>query len=396
MSRLAQSDRLPVTKRDARPDGSGDAQDGELPSRLHRMSIQHENLTDPRTSEICPVCKSSRYLNASLRFLVNPECYHKMCESCVDRIFSHGPAQCPIPGCRRTLRKHRFREQTFEDIQVEREVDIRRKVATVFNRREDEFETLRDYNDYLNDVEDITFNLINNIDVEETNRRFEQYQKANEKEIAENASLARRETLSYTALQKAEKEQARQRRDAARREEAEEREEVEENRRDMLRRLESGQDPDKVAQEAQGVTLKKRMNRQAAAERQMLLHAASDTRNGSGDLVIKGLKPKRKSEPEAPIDPFGGLSFEGRKYFSQQDEYVWDVLLDSQKDPIIGAGGYEVGSFTNRALCEAFSGLGIFLADEMTDRDRAIQKHGPAETVRASIGANDVTMEDSF
>jgi len=66
-----------------------------------------------------------------MKFLVNPECYHKMCESCVDRIFSHGPAPCPIAGCKRTLRKAKFRTQTFEDLKVEREVDIRRRVAQV-------------------------------------------------------------------------------------------------------------------------------------------------------------------------------------------------------------------------------------------------------------------------
>lgn len=66
-----------------------------------------------------------------MRFLVNPECYHKMCESCVDRIFSHGPAPCPIAGCKRTLRKAKFRSQTFEDLKVEREVDIRRRVNRV-------------------------------------------------------------------------------------------------------------------------------------------------------------------------------------------------------------------------------------------------------------------------
>lgn len=67
-----------------------------------------------------------------MRFLINPECYHKMCESCVDRIFSHGPALCPIAGCHKTLRKNKFRRQTFEDIKVEREVDVRRRVAKVF------------------------------------------------------------------------------------------------------------------------------------------------------------------------------------------------------------------------------------------------------------------------
>ena len=85
--------------------------------------------------DICPVCKSSRYLNPNMRFLVNPECYHKMCESCVDRIFSHGPAPCPIAGCRRTLRKQKFRKQTFGDIQVEREVDIRRRIAHMLDLR---------------------------------------------------------------------------------------------------------------------------------------------------------------------------------------------------------------------------------------------------------------------
>jgi len=104
-----------------------------LSRSLHSLSLQ-QTPSKPRadsSSDICPVCKSSRYLNPNMRFLVNPECYHKMCESCVDRIFSHGPAPCPIAGCKRTLRKAKFRIQTFEDLKVEREVDIRKRVARV-------------------------------------------------------------------------------------------------------------------------------------------------------------------------------------------------------------------------------------------------------------------------
>ena len=401
MSRLAQPKSSPVTKRDAWP-GGGDAKDGELHGHLRRMSIQQQRTgTNVETQpEICPVCKSSRYLNSSLRFLVNPECYHKMCESCVDRIFSHGPAQCPIPGCRRTLRKHRFREQTFEDIQVEREVDIRKKVAAVFNRREDEFESIRDYNDYLNDVEDITFNLVNNIDIDETNKRFEAYQKANEKEILENASLAEQERMSFAAHQKAEREQARQRREAARREEAEEKREVEENRRDVLKRLASGQeDAEKVTKEGQQVTLKKRMDRQAAAERQRQLHAKDDASgNGSSNLVIKGLKKARqKVEPEALVDPFGGLNFsDGRKYYSLQEDYVWVGVQETKTDVLIGAGGYDVRAFTSRALCEAFAGLGVFLADESMEKEESVQDGEMVGTKRAEIAVRDVKMEDPF
>lgn len=342
------------------------------------------DLTSP--DEKCPVCKSGSYLNASLRFLVNPECYHKMCESCVDRIFSHGPAQCPIPNCGKTLRKHRFREQTFEDIQVEREVDIRRRVAAVFNRREEEFERLRDYNDYLNEVEDITFNLINNIEVDETQRRFEAYQKANEREILENASLAEQERLSFQQLQRAEKEAARQLRQAARREEEEEKRELEENRRDVLMRLASGQDAEAVAKQGAQVTLKKRMDRTAAAERQRQLHAAAGMANGSSNLVIKGLKAKKKAESEGPVDPFGGLAF-NTQYYSLQSDYVWAGVQETKSDVLVGAGGYDVRDFTSRALCEAFAGLGVFIGEEVGVRDGDGNADGAVGTKGAAEAA---------
>lgn len=110
------------------------AEDGgasPLSKTLYGLSLQQTTRAGPvadASSDICPVCKSSRYLNPNMKFKVNPECYHKMCESCVDRIFSHGPAPCPIAGCARTLRKMKFREQTFEDLKIEREVDIRKRV----------------------------------------------------------------------------------------------------------------------------------------------------------------------------------------------------------------------------------------------------------------------------
>jgi len=47
----------------------------------------------------------------------------------VDRIFTSGPAKCPVFGCNKTLRKARFKKQTFENIAVEREVDVRKRVS---------------------------------------------------------------------------------------------------------------------------------------------------------------------------------------------------------------------------------------------------------------------------
>ena len=397
MSRAAQSKPMPSHTGNG---GSGDVQNGENNNNLHHH-LSSLRVADPASSsaESCPVCKSSRYLNSNLRFLVNPECYHKMCESCVDRIFSHGPAQCPLPGCKRTLRKHRFRVQTFEDIKVEREVDIRKKVALVFNKREEDFEDLRAYNDYLNDVEDITFNLVEGIDVEVSNQRLEAYRTNHADEIAANEHLAQEEKSSFKELQKQERQQARLRREAAHREEEEERREAAENKRDVLKRLAAGTgDAEAIAKEGQQVQLKRRLDRQAAAEKQRRLQTSSENmNNGSSNLVIKGLKSRKAPEPEAPIDPFEGLSFEGKQYYSLQDDYSWEVIRQPRNDKVVRAGGYDVmEQFGSRALCEAFAGLGVFVADETTAELKSGQDERVAGTQRAALGAKEVKMEEPF
>ena len=76
-----------------------------------------------------------------MEFLINPECYHPMCTNCVSNIFSKGPAQCPYATCGKTLRQRGFHPAFFRDLKVEREVDIRRRVQSVFNMTREDFET---------------------------------------------------------------------------------------------------------------------------------------------------------------------------------------------------------------------------------------------------------------
>lgn len=392
MSRVAQP-RAPA----ARPGEDGEPQSADLDLSSLRLTA---GITDSLHSDICPVCKSSRYLNKSMRFLVNPECYHKMCESCVDRIFSHGPNKCPIAGCHRTLRKHKFREQTFEDIHVEREIDIRKRIANIFNRREDEFDTLMDYNNYLNEVEDITFNLIYKVDVEETERRISAYADQNAKAITSNAALASQEVQDYSALQAAEREQARMRREAARREEEEERRARAEGRQDIIDRLATGSgDADAIAQEGR-VTLKKRLDKKQAADRQRQLQAAAaakDATNGSSGIVIKGLRARKDPAPEAPFDAFGGLVFT-REYHILQDRYEWDTVTDIQDNLVSGASGYDMQDFYSRSLCEAFSGLGVVIGEEKAEQNgtQNAATIGTMAAVDAGTGAKDIKMEDPF
>lgn len=106
----------------------------------------------------CPICKSDMYLNPDILIYISP-CFHKMCESCMYRIFNKG--QAPCPECGTMLRKINYITPTFEDIQVERECKIRRALLRVFRREEGEFsgDEVR-YNDYLEEFEDLVFELL--------------------------------------------------------------------------------------------------------------------------------------------------------------------------------------------------------------------------------------------
>ncbi|KAA6407407.1 MAG: CDK-activating kinase assembly factor MAT1 [Lasallia pustulata] len=342
--------------------------------------------------DICPVCKSSRYLNPNMRFLVNPECYHKMCESCVDRIFSQGPAPCPVAGCGRTLRKQRFRKQTFGDIHIEREVDIRRRVAQVFNRRQEEFTSLLAYNNYLEEVETLTFNLLHRIDLPATESALASHAAQNAPSISHNASLQTQESASLSARQAFEKEQARLRREAARKEEDDERRELEEGKREILNRLATRPgDPDAIAREGQTVILKKSTARRSAAEkaRQQQQQQASDpfgsADNGASGFTIKGLKPTVVAEPEKPYDPFGGVR-EKRDYYVLQDYYEHPWLDNARTDPQITAGGYDVHEYYARTMLEAFAGLGCFIEAEVAGRDVPADKSEATAAAAAASG----------
>ncbi|XP_054909389.1 CDK-activating kinase assembly factor MAT1 isoform X1 [Poeciliopsis prolifica] len=138
----------------------------------------------------CPRCKTTKYRNPSLKLMVNV-CGHTLCENCVEMLFVRGSGNCV--QCDTPLRKSNFRVQLFEDATVDKEVEIRKKVMKIYNKREFDFPSLRDYNDYLEQVEDIVYNLTNNIDVENTKGRMEQYQRENKDIIQRNKAKLTRE-----------------------------------------------------------------------------------------------------------------------------------------------------------------------------------------------------------
>ncbi|QGA20331.1 hypothetical protein EYB26_008033 [Talaromyces marneffei] len=360
--------------------------------------------------EVCPICKSSRYLNPDMRFLINPECYHKMCESCVDRIFSSGPNSCPVVGCKKTLRKNRFRTQTFEDIGVEREVDIRKRVMAILNRREDEFDSKLDWDNFLEQRETMIMNLVSGIDVAKTEADLRKYEASNLDSIRANKARASQEASSFLEQQSFEQEQARLRRLAAREEYEREQRELAAGREEVLSRLASGRPGDaaSIAREGQKILLKKSSARRSEEERLRQKQAAlrgektkgarvvsATTDSDAEPSLIKGLKKVSIPEPEKPYDPFGGIQADKRDYYVLQDHYPAQWLEQARNNATFAAGGFDVKEYYSRSLFEAFAGLAVFVDEEVPKRDdfggvtskAAVATRGAAQqaaTVRAS------------
>lgn len=119
----------------------------------------------------CPRCKTTKYRNPQLKLLVNI-CGHPLCENCIELMFASGTAKCYL--CPTPLKRGNFKKQLFQDSRVEKDVQVRRDILRKFSRPQESFSSLREYNDYLEKLETIIYNLSNELDLDETNRLLDE------------------------------------------------------------------------------------------------------------------------------------------------------------------------------------------------------------------------------
>ncbi|KAG6022826.1 hypothetical protein E4U40_004332 [Claviceps sp. LM458 group G5] len=333
----------------------------------------HSAPAPPEQDETCPVCKTTRYFNRDMEFLINPECYHRMCKTCVERIFKDGPNQCPYATCRKTLRLRGFKTAFFGDLSVEREVDIRRRVAQVFNKVEEDFETLDDYNEYLYMVECLTSDLVDG--TAETKSKAEaqlvEWETRHKADIERNKRLARETDDARQRRIAQEQETARLRRVQDQKEDADQKASAARTREAILDSLQNSE-VGSASATIDKIMLKKRGQQKRSLAVDALPAGGAPPSNTNG-LMIRGLRKKKRGvvEEDGPYDPFGGLqaAFEKtsvpaeelRQYHSE-----WIDVTRSKNEYL--AGGYSPEEYISRALYEAFSGLGLSIAEEKTER----------------------------
>lgn len=363
------------------------------------ISVRHNSLAGggggapqriDEQDETCPVCKTTRYFNKDMEFRINPECYHRMCKVCVERIFKDGPNQCPYATCNKTLRLRGFKSAFFADLTVEREVDIRRRVAAVFNKVEEDFESLDAYNDYLYMVECLTDDLVNGSEParKKAEGQLAEWEAQHKAEIERNKRLARETEDARQKRLAAEQDAARQRRADELQAEVDERRSAARFREEMLDSLQSAESG-RASEAMDKVMLKKRG--------QQKRDAALDTAGVPG-LSIRGLREKKTVVvDEGPYDPYGGLDMAPSRVdlsTEQLGQYKNEWLTVTRTKDEYKTGGYSPDEYLSRALFEAFSGLGVFVEEDKVDKSVATAGAGQAAATGQTVGKMDV--DDPF
>ncbi|KAK4048914.1 TFIIH/NER complex subunit [Microbotryomycetes sp. JL201] len=247
--------------------------------------------------DVCPVCKTDRFRNPKLRLMVS-SCYHKMCESCMDRIFSLGPEPCPV--CHTVIRKAHFKPQRFEDLKVQKELAIRKKMARTFNKTEQDFVSAEAYDKYLEEVEAWTFKLIQEQDVEETEAAIRRYLEENRDSIEANAEQSQRDKEALKRLDELEKQEREEARRTYEKWDEEDRKAKEQERKAVLEALESSNvNADSLIKQARASALKRSSARLAST--------ATNKGAGGNDLsasmrFFSGLKSGATSSDEVATE----------------------------------------------------------------------------------------------
>lgn len=335
--------------------------------------------------DMCPICKTDKYLSPNMKFLVNPECYHKICESCVDRIFSLGPAPCPYPKCGKILRKNKFKQQIFEDLVIEKEIDIRRRVGAIYNKTEEDFSDLKEFNSYLENIEEIVFKLSNGVDVEKTEEELSKYEEEHRLEILEKNMRESQKNADLAKYQDA-MEQLKQ--EKLRIQKKMEQEDLEFKRLQQQELLEKMTNSSMSSEELIKLQ-QERLNKRDIQRKKQLQNINSQLEQRFNVTNPLG-KPVADNLKATPFTPFNGDRDLKRKYSllsipTSVDEYmhIENNSKDSYYDPYVfdlakrkeylGAG-WRLTNVFERALDEAFCGLGCNIEAEKKKEGRAKEK----------------------
>jgi hypothetical protein len=105
------------------------------------------------------------------------------CHTCTDReLVRKREFLCPI--CQTPVKRVTLTQRTLDAVQCEKDTSWRRRLLAVYNKTPSDFSTLKEYNDYLEEVEDMIYSIVNEEpNAEECKAKIKEYELAHRAEI---------------------------------------------------------------------------------------------------------------------------------------------------------------------------------------------------------------------
>jgi len=289
-------------------------------------------LTDDVYVPKCMRCSTTLAIKPTMKLLVSTKCGHELCDVCVDRSFVAGTVTITCPGakCAQVLRKQDYELKKFDSGIVHKEVRVRQIDLREFTLTESDFETLQEYNNYLEMVEDFAYNLVNEIDVPETQARIKQYLEDNRARLR-LASRKRQDELNE--LQRSLRDEEAAREERRRHAKAEQEREASEIRK---------QHEAELQQLTRAGTFLKPVKKEPDADKSRITFTMKRV---VAEVPLYHYVPRRvmTGGPAVPPTPMLQQSF--------------GQLPASEPDGALRGAGVDNSLFVKRALSDAFAGL---------------------------------------
>ena len=279
----------------------------------------------------CAICNRSSHSKSNLthsQFWLNRDdhCRHYFCDKCYQREFGV-KRQFSCGRCNRIVLKHKLVQKDADEIEVERDFTIRKKIKAIYNKMCEAFPNEDAFRDYEEMVEDIIHNLVNNVDVDATNKQVVAYQKENLQAIAENQS---KQQVENELLKE----------DILRAEETKTQKHQEERAKDHAERIRK-------------IEHAKHMNEIALGERdETSVFSSSSSSSAALAAAANRQKDEKKDEAKAPVSrlfagAMGGLDTTAQSTAPSAPSHVLSVL-NSRPEP-------KHTRLSDKKRCEAYS-----------------------------------------
>lgn len=115
------------------------------------------------------------------------KCGHKFCEACKKRqLGTKKQFSCPVCGA--VVKQSTLTESSLDEIEVQTDAKVRKRLKDIYNKTEEDFATLKDFGDYEEMLEDLIYKLVHNIDKKDTEWQIECYRRDHAESILVNKS----------------------------------------------------------------------------------------------------------------------------------------------------------------------------------------------------------------